>query len=150
MPFDANLVLADTTLDWDETNIGAGGVPTDTVRNNQGFAVIDLLPLSGTSAKGMAVIFVADEGANSSGDRLTLIIEASDDMAFSSDKETLCSFAVDGANGSGVIDGDETPCTIVRRIQTMKRYIRANAAVTASDDFHTCQVLLAPWPFHTI
>lgn len=150
MPFDANLVLADTTLDWTQTNIDAGGIPTDTTRNDQGFAVIDLLPLSGTSAKGMAVIFVAAVTANDSGDRLTLFIEASDDMDFSTNKETLCSFAVDGANGSGVLDGDETPCTIVRRIQTMKRYIRANAAVAASDDFHTCQVLLAPWPFHTI
>ncbi len=147
MPFDANLVLADTTLDWDKTNLDAYGVPTSLTRNAGGFVVIDLKELGGTSALGICAVFIADEAANAAGDALTLIIEASDAVAFGSGLESLCSFAVDGANGSGVIDGDETPATIIRRFQTHRRYVRAKATCTASDDFKTCQVLLSPYPF---
>lgn len=150
MPFDANLVLADTTLDWDETNLGSFGVPTDTTRNNGGFVVIDTLALGGLAAKGMVAVFIADETANSSGDALTLIIEGSDNKAFGTGGaglEALAAFGVEGANGSGVIDGDETPCTIIRLFATNRRYIRCKATCTASDDFHTCQVFLAPWGY---
>ena len=93
----------------------------------------------------MVATFICDEAANASGDALTLIIEASDAVAFGSGLEALAAFGIDGANGSGVIDGDETPCTISRVFSTNRRYIRAKATCTSADDFKTCQVLLSPW-----
>lgn len=149
MVFDANLVLCDGSTDWTAANLVTYGTPTSTTRSG-GFAVVDLLALSGTGAKGMAAIFICDEAANATDDALTLTIEASDQEDFTSELETMCSFAVDGASGAGVIDGDEVPCTIVRRFQTMRRYIRAKASAVTSDDFHTCYVLLAPWPFERL
>ncbi len=151
MPFDANLVLADTTLDWtyDSLNTNNYGTPTSTTRNDGGFVVIDLKAFSGTGVKGMAAIFVADEAGNGSNDALTLLLQTCDLEAFSSGVVTLANFEVAGAS-HGVILGNETPCTIVRRFSTIKRYIRVDASCTTSDDFHTCQVLLAPWPFWTI
>ncbi len=44
MPFDANLVLADTTADWTYANLVTSdyGTPVLTSRNAGGFAIIDL------------------------------------------------------------------------------------------------------------
>jgi len=150
MPFDANLVLADSTADWTYANLVTNvyGAPTSTNKNAGGFVVVDLLALSGTGAKGMAAVFIGDEAAAAADDALTLIIEGSDQSDFTSELEALCAFAVDGAVGSGIIDGDEVPCTIVRRFQTERRYIRAKATCVSGDDFKTCHVLLAPWPFY--
>ena len=145
MTWDANLVLADTTLDWNKTNTDSYGTPNSTTRNDGGFIVLDLGAFGGTAVKGMVATFIADEVANAAGDALTLIIEASDQADFSSELEVLAAFGIDGANGSGVIDGDETPCTISRIFSTNRRYIRCKATMTASDDFKTCQVLLSPW-----
>jgi len=153
MPFDANLVLADTTADWTYANLvtpNTYGTPTSTTKNAGGFVVIDTLALGGLAAKGMCAVFIADETANAAGDALTLIIEGSDASDFSSGLEALAAFGVDGAVGSGIIDGDETPCTIVRLFSTNRRYIRCKATVTSDDDFHTCQVFLAPWGYVTL
>ena len=152
MPFDANLVLADTTLDWDKTNIDLYGEPVATSRNSGGFAVVDLLALSGTSAQGMAVILVVT-GSVTTADELTLTVESSDQLDFVSDAtndvRTLATFDILG-KALGIIEGSECPCTVVRRIVTTQRYIRAHAEVSASDDYGACWVLLAPWPFNTI
>ena len=152
MPFDANLVLADDTLDWDKTNIDLYGEPVATNRNSGGFAVIDLLALSGTSDKGMAVVFMATESVTTA-DELTLTIESSDQLDFVSDSandvRTLATFDILG-KALGILEGDECPCTIVRRIVTKQRYIRAHAEVSAGDDYGKCWVLLAPWPFEVM
>lgn len=152
MPFDANLVLADDTLDWDKTNIDLYGEPVATSRNSGGFAVIDLKALSGTSDKGMAVVFMSTESVTTA-DELTLTIEASNELDFVSDStndvRTLATFDILGKS-LGVLEGDECPCTIIRRIVTKQRYIRAHAEVSASDDYGKCWVLLAPWPFEVM
>ncbi|KKN75145.1 hypothetical protein LCGC14_0383040 [marine sediment metagenome] len=152
MPFDANLVLADTTLDWTFNNLVTNdyGTPTSTNRNSGGFAVIDLLAVSGTSKNGLAVIFVADETALNTDDALTLKLQVSDAVAFGSGVETLALFEVNGAT-QGIIIGSETPVTVVRRFTVpFKRYIRVDASCVSGDNFKTCQVLLAPWPFWTL
>ncbi len=151
MPFDANLVLADITADWTYANLVSQnyGTPTTTTRNSGGFVVIDLLALSGTPAKGLAAVFVCDEAGNATDDALTLVLQASDQSDFSSGVQTLANFEVAGVS-HGVILGNEVPCTVIRRFATNKRYIRVDASCVSGDDFHTCQVLLAPWPFHVL
>lgn len=154
MPFDANLVLADTTLDWTYANLVTSdyGTPVLTTRNDGGFAVIDLLAVSTTAAKGMACVLVVDEAGAATDDALTVLLQASDAVTFdvaTDVVQTLANFEVAGAV-HGVIRGDECPCTVVRRFATRLRYLRVDASCVAGDNFHTCQVLLAPWPFHTM
>jgi len=152
MPFDANLVLADTTADWTYANIITQdyGTPVLTSRNAGGFAIIDLLALSTTAGQGMACVFVCNQAANTAADTLVLVLQVSDSPTFASGVQTLANFEVAGA-AHGVILGNEVPCTVVRRFSTQKRYIRVDASgLDQGDDFHTCQVLLAPWPFHTL
>lgn len=151
MPFDANLVLADTTADWTYANLVTSdyGTPTSTTRNAGGFVVVDLLAFGGTAAKGLSAIFVADEAGAAADDALTLVLQASDSATFASGVQTLANFEVAGVT-HGVILGNETPCTVVRRFSTMLRYLRVDASCVSGDNFKTCQVLLAPWPFHTL
>ncbi len=151
MPFDANLVLADTTADWTFANLNTNnyGTPTSTTRNAGGFVVVDMLAIATTAAVGLSVVFVADEAANAVDDALTLVLQVSDESDFSSGVQTLANFEVAGAT-HGILLGNEVPATIVRRFFTRKRYIRVDASCVAGDDFKTCQVLLAPWPFHTL
>ncbi len=154
MPFDANLVLADTSLDWDFANLGLYGTPTSsTIRNTGGFIVIDLLALSGTPGQGLACVFLADEIGGVT-DALTLLLQASNLATFVSSPtnpvHTLANFEVAGAT-HGIILGNELPCTVVRRFSTTLRFIRVDASLAdAGDDFNTCRVLLAPWPFHIL
>lgn len=156
MPFDANLVLCngDTDYDWTYANIVTltYGAPVLTSRVG-GFAVIDMLALSTTAAKGMAAIFIADEAGNDDADALTLVIQGSNELDFDPDAtnpvRTLATFDI-GGETAGVILGSECPCTVVRRFSTTLRYIRAYATCADADDFHTCYVLLAPWPFNIL
>ena len=150
MPFDANLVLADNTADWTYANLVTSGygAPTSVTKNAGGFVVINLLALSTTPADGLACIFVCDEAAGAAY-ALTLVLQVSDVLAFTSGVQTLANFEVAGVT-HGVILGNECPCTVVRRFSTNKQYIRVNASCVAGNDFHTCQVLLAHYPFHTL
>ncbi len=155
MPFDANLVLADTTLDWTFNNIVTSdyGTPVLTTRNDGGFAVIDLLAVSTTSVKGMACVLVIDETAAASDDALTVLLQASDEVTFDTGAgdivRTLANFEVAGLT-HGVILGSECPVTVIRRFATTLRYIRVDASCVSGDNFKTCQVLLAPWPFNVL
>ncbi len=152
MPFDANLVLADTTADWTFANLVTNnyGTPTSvSTRNAGGFVVIDLLAISTTAAIGLSCVFVADEAGAAVDDALTLVLQVSDSSTFASGIQTLANFEVAGV-AHGIILGNETPTTIVRRFSTRKRYIRVDASCVSGDNFKTCQVLLAPWPFHTL
>lgn len=154
MPFDANLVLCDGTYDWTYANLNTTGYghPHSTTAAG-GFVVIDILAISTTAAKGMSAIFMCDEAGNNDADALTLVIQGSDAVTFiqsaTVDVQTLATFEIGGAT-AGVILGNECPCTVIRRFHTNKRYIRAFASVTTEDDFHTCYVFLAPWPFYVM
>lgn len=153
MPFDANLVLAAAntgTYDWTIANL-AYGTPTSTTINTGGFVVIDLKAIS--TMRSMAAILICTESVTTA-DELTLTIESSDATTFTHasgtvDVRTLATFDI-GGNTLGIIEGDECPCTVVRRFECTQRYIRAHAVVSAGDDFGACWVLLAPWPFHTL
>jgi hypothetical protein len=151
MPFDANLVLADTTADWTYANLVTSnyGTPTSKTRNAGGFAVIDLLAIKGTAAKGLSAVFICDEAGAAADDALTLLLQACDLEAFSSGVQTLALFEVAGA-AQGIILGNECPCTVIRRFSTTKRYLRVDASCVADDNFHTCQVLLSPWAFNVL
>jgi len=151
MPFDANLVLADTTADWTYANLVTSnyGTPTSTTRNAGGFVVVDMKAFSGTAAKGMSAVFISDEAGAAVTDALTLLLQASDQSDFSSGVQTLANFEVAGVT-HGIILGNECPCTVVRRFATTKRYVRVDASCVEDDDFHTCHVLLAPWPFNIL
>ena len=151
MPFDANLVLADVTADWTYANLVTNnyGTPTSTTKNAGGFVVVDLLALSTTPADGLACIFVADEAGAADDDALTLVLQGCDDVAFANGVQNLAQFDILGAT-AGVILGSECPCTVIRRFSTRLRYIRVDASCVAADNFHTCQVLLAHYPFYTL
>lgn len=153
MPFDANLVLVDGTTNWTSANLTSYGTPTSTTVTGS-FVVVDLLALSSTAAQGMAAIFIADQAGLAVTDALTLTIEGSEAVDFDGDTShifnTLATFEVAGAT-AGVIVGNECPCTIIRRFATTRRYIRAHASLaSAGQNFYTCYVLLAPWPFHVL
>jgi len=153
MPFDANLVLCDGSYDWTYANIVTSGygAPVSTTRI-YGFVVIDILNFSTSAGKGMSAVFMCDEAGAAATDTLVLVIQGSDDVDFVADAanavKTLATFDIGGVT-AGTILGNECPCTVVRRFQTTQRYIRAYASgLDQGDDFHTCYVLLAPWPFH--
>jgi hypothetical protein len=150
MPFDANLVLADDTLDWDKTNLDLYGTgATSLTKNAGGFVVIDLGAANiGGAVSGMAAVLVLTEAANAAGDALTVTIQESDTLAFTVPHE-LCKFDILAAT-LGIIIGSETPCTVVKRISPTLRYIRCLAACTASDDFKTCWCLLSPYPYKVL
>lgn len=154
MPFDANLELCDGSYDWSYANLVTSGYghPHSTNRVG-GFAVIDILDISTTAAVGMSAIFICDEAGEAEGDALTLVIQGSNLVTFvqsaTNPVHTLATFEIGGAS-AGVILGNEVPATVVRRFHTTLQYIRAYAVVTTEDDFHTCYVLLAPWPFHVL
>ena len=148
MPFDANLILCDGSADWSYANLVTNnyGTPTSTTANAGGFVVLDI---KGTAAKGMAAIFVSHEAGNAADDALTLKLQASDNEDFSEEVQTLALFEVDAVT-EGIILGNECPCTVIRRFSTTKRYIRVDASCVADDDFGTCYVLLAQWPFNVM
>jgi len=149
---DANLVLADNTADWSYANLVTSnyGTPTSTTRNSGGFAVIDLLAFSKCPAKGLACVLVLTEAGAAAGDALTVLLQSSTVEAFSDDIHTLANFEVDADAGTGIIDGDETPCTIIRRFATEQRYIRIDASCTSGDDFGTVYCYIDAHPFYVL
>ncbi len=148
MPFDANMVLADDTLDWTFANLVTSnyGSPTSLTRNAGGFAVIDMKE---TAASGLVAVFIADEAGDATDDALTLVLEVSDAVDFTSGVQTLANFEVAGVT-HGVILGNEVPVTVMRRFSTTKRYCRVDASCVSGDDFQTCWVLLSPYPFFNL
>uniref|UniRef100_A0A6M3KL06 Uncharacterized protein n=1 Tax=viral metagenome TaxID=1070528 RepID=A0A6M3KL06_9ZZZZ len=145
MPFDAKLVLADSTADWTYANLVSYGTPTSLTRNAGGFVVLDLRK---TGAKGLAAILIIDQTAEATNDALTCTIEASSLLAFTAGYvQQLVTFDIAGAT-AGIIVGSETPCTVIRRFSTNLQYLRCKASATSADDFHTCHVLIAPAPFN--
>ncbi len=151
MTFDANLVLADATLDWTYANLVTNnyGTPTSLARNAGGFVVVDLLAISKGPAKGLSCVFIADEVAAANDDALTLVLQGSDSLTFASGVVTLAVFDILGAT-QGIIIGSELPATVIRRFATIKRYIRVDASCVSGDNFKTCRVLLTNHAFHIL
>lgn len=156
MPFDANLVLVDGTTDWTYANVvtNEAGLPESTTLT-YGSAVIDLLATSGTPAVGMSVVLIIDE-VTTHDDALTAILQGSDAIDFTYAAgppeltvETLATFDIMGET-AGIIVGDECPCTVIRRFQTKKRYVRIYATCVSGDNFHTVYAFLQPWAFHRL
>lgn len=155
MPFDENLVLADGTTDMTHANMVTSnyGHPHSVVRDG-GLVVIDILAQSGLSAKGMAAVLICTTVGAAPADQLLVTIEASNDVDFVADDSnkahTLTKFEVGGVN-EGAILGNEAPCTVVRRIATKLRYIRAYVTLNdGGDDFGVVYILLAPWPYEVL
>lgn len=142
MPFDANLVLLDGSVDLNAANDAA---PSSTTRDAAtGAAVIDLKK---TGVRGLAVVLIGVDDANGDTDTLTAFIEVSDVEAFSSDVHEMGKFDKAAAT-KGIILGSEVPGIFIVRFSTDKRYIRLNATVgTSPDDFGTVYCYLSPYPF---
>lgn len=145
MPFDNLLVLIDGTIDL----IGDLDTPAAAlaVNTTYGCKVLDIL---GTGVNGLAAVLICPVAATASG-TLTGYIEASDEVAFgesSLHNVKVVNFDVLAAT-EAVILAAETPCIVVKRFTTDKRYIRANLTVNGTDnyDFGAVKVLISPYPF---
>lgn len=148
MPFDANLVLADNTLDWTYANLVTSdyGTPVSATRNPGGLAVIDLGSARiGGSVSGWAIALILTEAGAAADDALTVIVEESTTVAFVVPHE-LAKFDILAAN-KGVIIGSEAPATVIRRISVTHRYLRIDASCVDGDDWGTVWCLLSPYPF---
>jgi len=151
MPFDANLVLCDGSADWTYANINTSdyGTPISTTRNAGGFVVLDLLALGGIGSLGVSIVLILDDTLAGDTDALTLLAQSSDAEAFGSGVHTLAQFDLASAT-TGIIVGTECPCTVIRRITTVDRYLRVDASVTTGDDFKTGYVFVQPWAYHRL
>ena len=151
MVFDANLVLADDTLDWTFASLVTSnyGTPTSTTRNAGGFTVIDLGSASiGAAVRGLAIVLILTEAAAAADDALTVIVEESTTVAFTVPHE-LAKFDILAAT-KGIIIGSEAPCTVIRRVSPTLRYLRIDASCVAADDFKTCWCLVSPYPYKVL
>lgn len=152
MPFDANLVLADDTLDWTFANLNTSdyGTPVSTTRNAGGFAILDMGSADiGSDVRGLAIALVLTETAGAGADALTVIVEESGSSTFASDIHELGKFDIAGAT-KGIILGSETPATVIMRVVMKERYLRIDASCTSGDDFKTCWCLVSPYPYRRL
>ena len=140
--FDANLVLLDGTVDYDPSNDTA---PTSIQRDGATGAVVIDIGTGGTPASGLSCVLILPT-ANDGTDILTAVLEVSSAVGFGSDKSVVGDFDLAAAN-PGIILGSETPCVIILRFTTDKRYVRLNGTVTASDDFKRAKCFLTPYGF---
>ena len=145
MPFDADLVLLDGTIDF---KASTDTPPTSTTRDAAtGGAVIDM---GKTALKGMAAVLTLPEAANGSSDNLTAFIEVSDVENFGSDVHEMGKFDIVAVT-KGIILGSEVPATVVLRFSSSKRYCRFNGTVgTTPDDFGNVECNLSPYPMDVL
>ena len=152
MPFDALLMLADNTKDWTKAYLdlyGTAAANISTTKNAGGFDVIDLGSAKiGGSVRGLAVVLVIDEVGEAAGDQLTVTVQESATEIFTTPHE-LAEFDILAAT-RGVILGSECPCTVIRRISPTLQFLRVLASTGAGADFHTCWVLLSPYPYRVL
>ncbi|KKL94578.1 hypothetical protein LCGC14_1863270 [marine sediment metagenome] len=140
--FDDNLELLDGSIDYAPATDAA---PTSLTRDAAtGAAVIDL-GTGGTPASGLSCVLILP-AANADADILTAVLEVSSAVAFGSDVSEVGKFDLAAAT-KGIILGSETPCVVVLRFATDKRYVRLNGTVTASDDFKAAKCYLTPYAF---
>lgn len=143
--FDDNMELLDGSVDLNPTNDTAA---TSTTRDaTTGAAVIDL-GAGGTPASGLSAVLILP-AADADADILTAVLEASDNADFSAAINEVGKFTLAAATAHTLI-GSETPCVVILRFSTSKRYVRLNATVTASDDFNRAKCFLTPYDFHVL
>jgi len=148
MPFDANLVLLDGSIDITAA-LDTPPVST-TVDTATGAKVVDL---KGTGIRGLAAVLVFADSAVANADTFTAFLEVSDTENMTTetnDVHELGKFDI-AAEDKGVILGSEVPAVVILRFATKKRYIRLNATVGASPDgFNTVYCFISPYPFHVL
>jgi len=143
--FDYLEMLLDGSVDHAPTTDTAA---TSLTRDaTSGAAVIDL-GTGGTPASGLSCVLLLP-AASAGADILTAVLEVSDVLAFTSDVHEVGKFDLAAAT-KGVILGSETPCVVILRFSTKKRYVRYNGTVTAGDDFKAVKCFLTPYAFHVL
>ena len=154
MPFDANLVLIDGTIDVDSDDATTFAVPTSTTRlTATGAAVIDLKE---TGVKGLAAVLIIP-ALTSAADYLVATIQVSDEEAFGNAVymlQEVVKFDIAAVTLGRILASECTAGVIVvRRFTSDKRYVRAVVTPTksgGSGSFSTLQVLLSPYPFYSL
>ncbi len=142
MPFDANLILLDGSID---ITAALDTAPTSTVIDaSTGARVLDLRE---TSLRGLAAVLILADDAVANADTFTAFLEVSDQEDFASDVHELGKFDI-AAVTKGVILGSEVPAIVIMRFATKYRYVRLNATVGDSPDgFNTVYCFITPYPF---
>lgn len=153
MPFDANLVLIDGTVDLSAVTAASYVAATSTTRVTATGAVV--VDLRGTGVRGLAAVLVMPTAGNGTTDYLIGLIEVSDEEDFGNSVYYLQEVVKYDilAVTKGRILGAEAPAIVVRRFTTDKRYVRANftpAAGNGTGSFGYVQVLLSPYPFNIL
>ena len=148
MPFDANLILLDGSID---ITAALDTPPVSTVVDtNTGAKVVDLKT---TSLRGLAAVLVFVDSAVANADTFTAFLEASDTLNMTTatdDVHELGKFDI-AAEDKGIILGSEVPATVILRFTSKWRYIRLNATVGPSPDgFNTVYCYISPYPFYLL
>ena len=154
MPFDANLVLIDGTIDVDSDTATTFAVPTSTTRlTATGAAVLDIKE---TGVKGLAAVLVIP-ALSSSTDYLTATIQISDEEDFANsvyNLQEVVKFDIAAATLGRILASEcIAGAVVVRRFVSDKRYVRAVITPTKSNgdgSFSTLQILLSPYPFKVL
>ena len=154
MPFDANLVLIDGTIDVDSDTAATFAVATSTIRvTANGAAVLDIKE---TGFKGLAAVLIIP-ALTSSTDYLTATIQASDEEDFGNsvyNLQEVVKFDVAAVTLGRILASECTAgLVVIRRFTTDKRYIRAVITPTkgtGDGSFSTLQILISPYPFNIL
>ncbi len=151
MPFDANLILIDGTVDVDSDTAASFVAATSTTRSaSSGGAVIDL---QGTAKNGIAAVLIIP-ALTTSTDYLTATIQVSSAVAFGSDVHEVVKFDIAAATLGRILASEcGTIQTVVRRFATDKRYCRAVVTPTkgtGDGSFSYLKIYLSPYPFKVL
>jgi len=154
MPFDANLVLIDGTIEVDSDTAASFVAATSTTRSDTSGAVV--LDIKGTGVKGLAAVLVIP-ALTSAADYLVATIQASDEEDFGNsvyNLQEVVKFDVAAATLGRILASECTSgLVVIRRFVTDKRYIRAVITPTksgGSGSFGTLQILVSPYPFYLL
>jgi len=153
MPFDANLILIDGSVDVDSDTAASFVAATSVTRAAAtGAAVIDISTY-GTGLMGMAAVLIIPVLVTSS-DYLTATIQASDAVGFGSDVHEVVKFDLAAVTLGRILSSECTSGLIlVKRFTTDRRYIRAVITPTkgtGDGSFLYTQILLTPYPFRML
>lgn len=143
MPFDANLVLLDGSLDLDSAIAPSGTADLFPETDADGASVIDLKK---TGAKGLSVVLIVPAMALDA-DYITPKIESNDDVDFPVATSAI-EAVFQGALGNEQIFGSEVPAVFIKRITVSRRYIRLTCGVSGTPGKVQC--LISPYPFNVL
>ena len=150
MPFDANLVLIDGTVDLAAATAASFVAASSITRVTASGAVVE--DIKATGLRGLAAVLVLPSAGNGTTDYILGFIETSDVVGFGSDVHEVGKFDIAAAT-KGRILGDEAPAIVIMRFATKERYVRANLTPVVGNgtgSFGLVQVLLSPYPFHIL